>query len=85
VLLRRPNVKLRVAREEAWEGRDPGGIRVLLSNPQWESRLLKFLKLSGVGRAVEDGTEADEAWAARMDDWIGAHLSSFLSLSHKFV
>jgi len=28
--------KLRTAREEAWEDKDPGGIRVLLSNPRWE-------------------------------------------------
>ena len=26
-----------------WEGRDPGGVHVLLSNPRWERRLVKFL------------------------------------------
>jgi hypothetical protein len=50
--------------------KEPGGIRVLLSNPRWESRLLRFLELSGVGRRVEGGEDEDEAYAARMDDWI---------------
>jgi hypothetical protein len=49
-------------------GRDPGGIRVLLANPRWGSRLLRFLELSGVGGFVEDGVDEDEAHAARMDD-----------------
>ena len=44
---------LRAARAEAWEGKDPGSIRVLLYNPRWERRLLHFLGLSGVGRLVE--------------------------------
>jgi hypothetical protein len=48
-LLHCPNATLAAARVEAWEGRNPGGIRVLLSNPRWESRLLRFLELSGVG------------------------------------
>jgi hypothetical protein len=39
-------------------------------NPRWERRLLKFLKLSGVGRIVADGTAEDEARAQRMDNWI---------------
>jgi hypothetical protein len=56
--------------EEAWEGKNPGGVRVLLSNTQWESRLLELLELSGVGRIVEDGADAEEAWAARLDGWI---------------
>ena len=38
---------LRAARAEAWEGKDPGSIRVLLNNPRWERRLLRFLELSG--------------------------------------
>jgi hypothetical protein len=54
-LIHRPNVTLAAARVEAWEGRDPGGIRVLLSNSRWEGRLLRFLDLSGVGRRLEDG------------------------------
>jgi len=49
VPLHRPNAKLRAARVEAWEGKDPGSIRVL-ANPRWEKRFLKFLELSGVGR-----------------------------------
>jgi hypothetical protein len=32
VLLHCPNAKIRVAREEAWEGKDPGSIRALLSD-----------------------------------------------------
>jgi hypothetical protein len=55
---------------EAREGRNPGGIRVLLSNPRWEGRLLRFLELSGVGRFVEGGIDVDEAHAANMDRWI---------------
>jgi len=54
VLLHCPNAKLRAAREEAWESKDPGSIRVLLSNPRWERRLLRFPELSGVGRVVEE-------------------------------
>jgi hypothetical protein len=54
VLLHCPNAKLRAAREEAWEGKNPGGVRVLLANPRWERRLVKFLDLSGVGRK-DDG------------------------------
>jgi hypothetical protein len=34
VLLHCPNAKLRAAREEAWEGKTPGGVRVLLANPR---------------------------------------------------
>jgi hypothetical protein len=43
---------------------------VLLNNTRWERRLLRFLYLSGVGRVVEDGTDVEEAWAARLDVWI---------------
>jgi hypothetical protein len=68
-LLHCPNATLAAARIEAWEGRT-GGIRVLLSNSRWESRLLRFLELSGVGRRVEGGEDEDEAHATRMDDWI---------------
>jgi len=38
VLLHCTIAQLRAAREEAWEGKDPGGIRVLLNNPRWERR-----------------------------------------------
>jgi hypothetical protein len=70
VLLHCPNAKLRVARMEAWEGKDPGGVRVLLANPRWERRLVKFLELSGVGRVMANGTDEDGAYAARMDEWV---------------
>jgi len=70
VLLHCANAKLRAAREEAWEGKDLGGIRVSLNNPRWERRLLRFLELPGVGRVVEDGTDVEEARAARLDGWI---------------
>jgi hypothetical protein len=43
---------------------------VLLANPRWERRLVKFLGLSGVGRIMADGTDEDGAYAARMDEWI---------------
>jgi hypothetical protein len=52
-------------------GRNPGGVRVLLAGPRWERRFVKFLELSGVGRAVADGTDEDGARAARMDEWFG--------------
>jgi hypothetical protein len=67
VLLRCPNARLRAAREEAWEGKRPGGVRVLLANPGWERR---FVKLLGVGRVVADGTDEEGAYAARMDEWV---------------
>jgi hypothetical protein len=69
-LLHCPNATLAAARVEAWEGRNPGSIGILLSSPRWEGRLLRYLELSGVGRFVEGGIEEDEAHAARMDRWI---------------
>ena len=45
------------------------GVRVLLANPRWERRFLKFLEMSGVGRTMANGTDEDNAHAARMDDW----------------
>jgi hypothetical protein len=65
-----PNEKLRAARVEAWEGKDPGGVRVLLANPRWERRFVKFLELSGVGRVIADGTDEDGARGAKMDEWV---------------
>jgi hypothetical protein len=56
------------AKMEAWEGRDPGGLRVLLANPRWEKRLLRFLELSGAGRIVANGEDEEEGWARRMDE-----------------
>jgi len=47
VLLHCPSERLRAARVEAWEGKDPGGIQVLLANPRWERQFVKFLELSG--------------------------------------
>jgi len=67
VLLHCPNARLRETRREAWEDRDPGGVRALLSNPRWERRLLRFLELSGVGRVMDDGVDEEEARAVRMD------------------
>jgi hypothetical protein len=34
VLLHCPSARMSAARMEAWEGRDPGGLRVLLTNPR---------------------------------------------------
>jgi hypothetical protein len=45
-------------------------VRVLLANPRWERRLLRFLELSVVGRVVADGTNENEAWTAKIDEWI---------------
>jgi hypothetical protein len=41
---------------------------VLLANPRWERRFVKFLELSGVGRTMADGTDEDGVYAARMDE-----------------
>jgi ribonuclease HI len=49
VFLHCPNARLRAAKAEAWEGKNPGGVRVLLANPRWERRFAKFLDLSGEG------------------------------------
>jgi hypothetical protein len=70
VLLHCSSARMNAARMEAWEGRDPGGLRVLLANPRWEKRLLRFLELSGAGRIVANGEDEEEAWARRMDEWI---------------
>jgi len=63
VLLHCRNPKLVAARLEAWEGKNPGGIRVLLANPRWERRFVRFLELSGVGRTMADGTDEEAALA----------------------
>jgi hypothetical protein len=56
-------------RIQALEGRNPGGVRVLLANPRSESRLLRFLELSRAGRFVVEGVDEDEADATRMAEW----------------
>ena len=69
-LLHCKNPKLATARREAWEGKNPGGVRVLLANPRWERRFVRFLELSGVGRTMKDGTDEESAYASRMDEWV---------------
>ena len=69
-LLHYPNATLAAARVEAWEGSNPGGIRALLSDPRWESRLVRFLELSGVERYVEGGVDEDQVHAEKMDEWV---------------
>jgi hypothetical protein len=69
-LLHCSNERLVAARQQAWGNVTPSGIKALLANPRWESRLLHFLDLSGVGRIVEDGSCEDEAWGVRMDNWV---------------
>jgi hypothetical protein len=66
-LLHCPNATLAAASVEVREGRNSGGVRVLLANPRWESRLLRFLELSSAGRFVEGGVDEDEAHASKMD------------------
>jgi hypothetical protein len=44
---------------------------VLLANTRGERRFVHFLKLSGIGRTMADGTDEDGACAARMDEWVG--------------
>jgi hypothetical protein len=65
-----PGCQTTAAKAEAWEGKNPGGVRVLLANPRWEQRFVKFLELSGVGRVMADGTDEDGAYAAIMDEWV---------------
>ena len=65
-LLHCTNAKLRASRVEAWDGKNPESIRVLLMNPLWERRLLRFLELSGVGRLV-GSEDVEETRAARLD------------------
>jgi len=59
VLLHYPNARIAAAGLEVWENRDLGGARVLLSNPRWEGRFLRFLELSGVGGIMEKGEDAE--------------------------
>ena len=59
VLLHCRNPRLVSARAEAWEGKTPGGVRVLLANPRWERRFIRFLELSRVGRTMKDGKDED--------------------------
>jgi hypothetical protein len=40
---------------------NPGGVRVLLANPRWERRFVKFLELSRVERVIADRTDEDSA------------------------
>ena len=70
VLLHCKDPKLMKARSEAWEGKNPGGVRVLLANPRWERRFVRFLELSGVGRVMADGTDEESAYSRRMDEWV---------------
>jgi hypothetical protein len=70
---------------EAWEGKEPGGIRVLLASPRCERRFLRFLELSGVGRVMANGADEDDV---AMGEWIvweghawGAGLITFSFLS----
>jgi hypothetical protein len=70
VLLHCSNAKVRAARVEAWEGKDPGCVRIPPSNRRWDKRLLRFLELSGVVRMMDDGVDKEEAWAGRLDRWI---------------
>jgi hypothetical protein len=57
---------------EVWEGEGPGGVWVLLANPRWERQFVKFLELLGVGRMMADGTDEDDACAAKMTSaWYG--------------
>ena len=69
VLLHCTNAKLRAAREEAWEGRDPGGIRVLLNSPGGRSTCYGSWSCWVLG-VVEDDTDVEEACAASLDGWI---------------
>jgi len=49
VLLHCRNLKLVAAGLEAWEGKNPGGVRVLLASPRWERRFVRFLSYLRLG------------------------------------
>jgi hypothetical protein len=63
------SARIRAAREKAWERKDPGSLSILLSNPRWEIRLLRFLELSRVGGVMDDGVD-EEARVGKLDRWI---------------
>jgi len=67
VLLHCQNETLARARAEAWGGKNPGGVRILLANPGWERRFVRFVESTCVGRNMADGTDED---GARMDEWV---------------
>ena len=67
VLLHCSNPSLAAARTEVWGGHDPRNIRVPLSILRREERPTELLGLSGVGTTIADGTDVEEARAARMD------------------
>jgi hypothetical protein len=46
-----------------------GSIRAL-AGPRWESNLLRFLELSGLGRVLANGMDEEKDMAARMDSWV---------------
>ena len=58
------------ARSEAPEGKNPGVPRVLLANPRWERRFIRFVESFSVGRTMLDGTNEDGARAAKVDEWV---------------
>ena len=53
-----------------WHGKDATpSIRVLLGDPRWKARLLRFIEPSGVGRIVDE-VEVEEERAVRLDGWV---------------
>jgi hypothetical protein len=87
VLFHCPNARLRAARAEAWEGKNPGGFRVLLAIPTWER---PFGAIGGGEMGRKDGVRAarmDELVIGRRgedpplrNDWYPPFLFSFSSL-----
>jgi len=43
---------------------------VLLVNPRWERRFLRFLEESGEDRMMESGEDENEIWVAHTDGWM---------------
>jgi hypothetical protein len=63
VLLHCPNGNLSAAREKSCEGKNLGGVvKVLLANRRSEKSLLRFLKVTGFGRAFH-GADLEESRA----------------------
>jgi hypothetical protein len=54
---------------------------VLLANPRWERRFVKFLELSGVGRVIVDGYRNDVKCS--IDDPTAIYLAKAHRAAHK--
>ena len=70
VLLHYSNPRLRAARMEAWEGKDPGGVWCLVSQSQVGEVICKVPRATRGWKGEADGTDEDAARAAKMGLWV---------------